>query len=71
VKPTKPREDVPFFPHSTKRWAKKSNGKINGRACYFGSWDDPDAESQKYLNEKDDLYAGPTTRVREDRLVVK
>ncbi len=47
-RPAKPHAEFPFFAHATKRWAKKIRGKLH----YFGSWSDPDAALQKYLDRE-------------------
>jgi hypothetical protein len=57
-KPAKPRFDFPLFPHATGRWAKKIRGKLH----YFSKWADPDAALQRYVEERDDLYAGRKPR---------
>jgi integrase len=59
VKPTKPYADFPLFAHGSGRWAKK----IRGRTVYFGYWRGDKATPwqaalDKYLKQKDDLYAG-------------
>lgn len=59
-KPAKPYPDFPLFPHATGRWAKK----INGRFAFFGPWSDPRGALERYLAERDELYAGRVPRGR-------
>lgn len=66
-KPAKPRPDFPLFAHATGRWAKKIHGKLH----YFGKWADPDAALQRYVEERDDLYAGRKPRRKGDGLTIK
>ena len=56
-----------MFPHATGRWAKKIRGKLH----YFGKWADPDAALQRYVEERDDLYAGRKPRRKGEGLTVK
>ncbi len=66
----KPSPDFPLFPHASNRWCKK----IKGKAHYFGKVlpDDPKGEQalQRYLDTKDDLFAGRTPRAKSDVLVL-
>jgi integrase len=52
--PAKPYPDFPLFPHATRRWAKK----IRGKMCYFGPWDKPQDALERYIEERDFLFAG-------------
>ena len=57
-KPKKPHPDFPLTANGNGQWSKKILGKVH----YFGPWDDPDGALQRYLNVKDDLYAGREPR---------
>jgi integrase len=66
----KPREDFPLFPHATGRWAKKVRGKF----AYFGKVaDDPQGEKaiELWLEQKDELLAGHTPRVKPEGLTLR
>jgi integrase len=75
-KPTKQKKPYPGFPLTAnthiKRWVKK----IKGHIYYFGPLSDPEAALKKYLEQKDDLYAGrrpvnPDTVFTVEKLVNK
>jgi integrase len=66
-KPRKPSPQFPLSAHPNGQWCKK----IRGRLYYFGLWADPDAALNKYLAEKDDLYAGRTPRPVDGAITVR
>ncbi len=66
----KPHPDFPLFPHATGRWAKKVRGKF----AFFGKVaDDPKGEKalELWLEQKDDLLAGRTPRVKAEGFTLR
>ena len=65
-KPAKPYADFPLFWHRTGGWTRKTRGRF----VYFGRkhWKEALAD---YLDQKDDLHAGRTPRVRSEELTVE
>ena len=62
TKPDKPYIGFPLFAHNAGVWAKKVNGKFH----YFGPWDDPQGALDRYIGERDFLYAGRTPPSRQN-----
>jgi hypothetical protein len=67
VKPPKPYPEFPLYAHVAGVWAKK----IRGRAHYFGPWEDPDGALAEYVDQTDDLHAGPRPKERAGAADVK
>jgi hypothetical protein len=68
-RPRKPYPDFPLYAHASGRWAKKIRGKL----YYFGKTaDDPRGETalQRYLDDRDELYAGRVPRSKREGLTV-
>ncbi len=55
-KPDKPYPDFPLFPHANGQWCKT----IRRKQRFFGVWADWESALEKYLDERDDWYAGRT-----------
>jgi integrase len=54
TKPEKPYAEFPLTAHPNGQWCKKIKGTLH----YFGPWSDPEAARDRYLDEKDELFAG-------------
>jgi hypothetical protein len=54
AKPSKPHPDFPMYAHKNGQWAKK----IKGKTWFFGTWEDPDAALQMYIDLRDEILAG-------------
>jgi integrase len=66
TKPDKPYPEFPLTAHPAGYWCKKIGGKL----FYFGPWEDPQGALKKYLDQRDDLFAGRTpARGEEDGAV--
>lgn len=61
-KPRKPHKDFPLFAHLNGQWAKKVNQKM----YFFGTWENPDAALQRWVDEKDNILAGRVHRGKTD-----
>ena len=53
-KPRKPYPEFPLYAHAGGVWAKR----IRGKEHYFGPWNDPNGALDRYLKERDFLFAG-------------
>jgi len=53
-KPGKPYAEFPLYAHSGGVWAKR----IRGKEHYFGPWSDPNGALDRYLKDRDFLFAG-------------
>ena len=64
-KPAKPYPNFPLFSHQNGQWAKQIRGSLR----YFGKWDDWKGSLERYLDERDDWFAGRTP-TRTDEITV-
>jgi integrase len=67
-KSAKPDTDFPLWLHPSGRWCRKIRRDGVTRWHYFGT--DKQAALEKWLDEKDDLLAGRTPRVKSDGLLI-
>jgi len=66
TKPVKPYAGFPLTPHPNGHWCKR----IRGTLRYFGPWSDWKGALQKYQEQRDDLHAGRTPRLKGDGLTI-
>jgi integrase len=66
VKPAKPHPNFPLTAHPSGQWCKR----IRQKTFYFGRWEDPQSALDRYLQQKDDLFAGRQPKPSADGLTI-